>query len=880
MISHTVRNTFLDFFKKEGHEVVPSSSLVPQQDPTLMFTNSGMVQFKNIFTGLESRLHKRATTAQKCVRAGGKHNDLENVGFTARHHTFFEMLGNFSFGDYFKEEAISFAWNLITKEFGIDSKKLLVTVYSEDHEAHALWKKIAALSDEKIIRIATTDNFWSMGDTGPCGPCSEIFYDHGAHIAGGPPGSPDENGDRFVEIWNLVFMQFEQMAGGERIPLPKPCIDTGMGLERVAAVLQGKHDNFDTDILRAIIDSSIHFSHTAETEKTRFSHRVIADHLRSSCFLIADGVLPSNEGRGYVLRRIMRRAMRHAHLLGCKETLMWQLVPTLVQQMGESYPELKRAESLVTETLKLEEERFKLTLEKGLKLLDEETSKLKSLTLPGAVAFKLYDTYGFPLDLTETILKSQGKTIDQKGFDEAMDHQKQEARKAWTGSGEQADERFWFEALEQKGPTEFLGYETEQAQGQIVALGQKDQNKNELKQGEEGWIICNQTPFYGESGGQAGDCGLLKTGKNALFQVKSTFKKAGKIHVHLGIVQEGLVALGDDMLMEVDHESRKKTRANHSATHLLHEALRQRLGESVSQKGSLVNAERLRFDFSYNHPLTDADIHSLEEQVNEQIQVNANVDTHLMGLEDAQKKGAMALFGEKYHETVRVVSMGGSKTKDVKEPYSLELCGGTHVVRTGDIGLFKIIAENSVAAGVRRIEGLTGLAALKWINAQQQSLQDSADVLKTSVDKVAERLKSLMDDKKKLEREVDQLKKKMLSGSTISNHNLETIQGVKVLTQVLENVDAKDMRSMIDQFKKQIESGIVILFSKNEEDKVALMIGVTADLVTHHNAINLVREMIPLLGGQGGGGRAELAQSGGSDSKGIDQALQKLKTLL
>src|SRR5438067_6536558 len=765
--TNDIRAAFLDYFARHDHAVVPSSPLVPRIDPTLLFTNAGMVQFKNLFTGVEKRACQRAVTAQKCVRAGGKHNDLENVGYTARHHTFFEMLGNFSFGDYFKDRAIELAWNLITREFGLDRDRLLVTVYAEDEEAAGLWARIAGLPQDRIIRIATSDNFWAMGDTGPCGPCSEIFYDHGAAIPGGPPGSPDEDGDRFIEIWNLVFTQFEQLPGGERVPLQRPSIDTGMGLERIAAVLQGKHDNYDIDLFRALILASAEASGVAPDGPHAVSHRVIADHLRASAFLIADGVLPSKEGRGYVLRRIMRRAMRHAHLLGCKDPLMWRLVPALVQQMGAAFPELLRAQPLIAETLRFEEANFKQMLERGLRLLEEQTGDYghepgpgllpDRQTLAGGVAFALYDTYGFPLDLTQDILRGHGLQVDVVGFDREMDQARQRSRASWIGSGEAATDAVWFTLREEVGPTEFLGYETETAEGVVLAILRGEERLSEAKSGDEVGIILNQTPFYAEAGGQVGDTGVIFSPNGGELAVRDTVKEAGELHLHLGTVRHGTLKVGDPVELRVDRDRRRRLRANHSVTHLVHQALRHRLGEHVTQKGSLVAPDRLRFDFSHPRPMSQKDIAAIEAEVNAQIRDNAAVRTRLLTPERAVSEGALALFGEKYGDEVRVVAMGaadGAAAESAERPYSVELCGGTHVRRTGDIGLFKIVGESSVASGVRRIEALTGAAAETYLAHEEDLLRQSAAALRTSQDEIPARLARLLEDHRRLEREL------------------------------------------------------------------------------------------------------------------------------
>jgi len=874
--ANDIRQTFLDFFVKNGHEAVASSPLVPRNDPTLMFTNAGMVQFKNVFTGAETRPYARAATAQKCVRAGGKHNDLDNVGYTARHHTFFEMLGNFSFGDYFKDRAIELAWNLITKEFGLPKDKLSVTVYHTDDQAFDLWKKIAGLPDERIIRIPTSDNFWAMGDTGPCGPCSEIFYDHGPSIPGGPPGSPDQDGDRFIEIWNLVFMQFEQITKEQRVDLPKPSIDTGMGLERLAAVLQGKHDNYDIDLMRSLIEASADAAQVAADGPFKVSHRVIADHLRSSCFLLADGVMPSNEGRGYVLRRIMRRAMRHAHLMGCREPLMWRLVPALVQQMGRAYPELGRAEALIKETLKLEETRFKQTLERGLSLLDDEVQKLpEGGTLAGDVAFKLYDTYGFPLDLTQDALRGKGMSVDTDGFTAAMARQKAEARKAWAGSGEAATETVWFETREDVGASEFLGYETESAEGQVVALVVDGKRTNEAADGAEVAVILNQTPFYGESGGQAGDTGTITVGAVTV-TVSDTQKKLGDLIVHRGKVSGGTLKVGDAALLTVDHDRRSQLRANHSVTHLLHKALRHRLGDHVTQKGSLVAADRLRFDISHPKALDEADIAAVEAEVNRQIRGNAEVTTTLMTPEEAVAAGAMALFGEKYGDEVRVVSMGERGDDGV---YSVELCGGTHAYRTGDIALFKIVSEGAVASGVRRIEALTGEAARRYMAEQELNLRQAAQALKVQPADVPGRVVSLVEERRRLEREVAELRQKLATGGGSSGAETRKVNGITLTAKRLDGVPAKELRPMVDTLKGQIGSGIVALVSV-DGDKAALVVGVTDDLTGTWSAVDLVKTGVAVLGGKGGGGRPEFAQGGGPEAAQADAALKAIEQAL
>jgi len=878
-----IRSAFLGYFQKNGHELVPSSPLVPRNDPTLMFTNAGMVQFKNVFTGVEKRPYRRATTAQKCVRAGGKHNDLDNVGYTARHHTFFEMLGNFSFGDYFKDRAIELAWNLITKEFDIPVERLMVTVYVDDDQAFNLWKKIAGLPDSKIVRIAGSDNFWAMGDTGPCGPCSEIFYDHGPHIPGGPPGSPDADGDRFIEIWNLVFMQYEQLAGGERIDLPRPSIDTGMGLERIAAVLQGTHDNYGIDLFRALIQAVA--DATGVEPEGQVSHRVIADHLRASAFLIADGVLPSNEGRGYVLRRIMRRAMRHAELLGAKEPLMWKLVPVLVREMGQAYPELVRAEALITETLKLEETRFRKTLERGLAILDEESRGLaRGDALKGEVAFTLYDTYGFPLDLTQDALKARGVAVDLAGFNAAMERQKEKARASWAGSGEAASAAIWFPLRERLGATEFLGYDTETAEGVVQAIVRDGKEAAELKAGETGAVVLNQTPFYGESGGQVGDTGVM-TGDGVLFRVADTQKEAGDLFVHTGTVEQGTLRVGAALTLDVDHARRAAIRRNHSATHLLHEALRQVLGDHVAQKGSLVAPDRLRFDFSHPKPMTAEEIEKVEDLANDYVLQNSPVTTRLMALEDARASGARALFGEKYGDEVRVVAMGHSPSGAGGNAmgWSVELCGGTHVQRTGDIGVIFGLADSGVAAGVRRIEALTGTAARKAANHIARVAKDAAAELRVSVDETPARIAALLDERKKLERDLSDAKKKLAMGGgsgAASGEAVRSVGDVKLLARAVAGIDLKDLRSLADEGKKQVGSGVVAIVGTTEDGKAGVVVGVTSDLVSRFNAVDLVRKGAEALGGKGGGGRPDMAQAGGPDGAKAREALGAIEKAL
>ena len=877
-----VRTAFLDYFARHGHEIVASSPLVPRNDPTLMFTNAGMVQFKNVFTGNETREIPRAVTSQKCVRAGGKHNDLENVGYTARHHTFFEMLGNFSFGDYFKDLAIELAWNLVTKEYGLPPERLLVTVYAEDDEAAGLWGKIAGLPEDKILRIPTSDNFWQMGDTGPCGPCSEIFYDHGPQVPGGPPGSADEDGDRFIEIWNLVFMQFEQLEPGKRVPLPKPSIDTGMGLERITAVLGGTHDNYETDLLRGIIEVSAEVSNTSADGAHAVSHRVIADHLRATAFLIADGVLPSNEGRGYVLRRIMRRAMRHVHKLGVREPMIWRLLPTLTAMMGQAFPELVRAEALVSETLKLEEGRFIQTLDRGMKLLDEETGKLGTTqALSGEVAFKLYDTYGFPLDLTQDILRGQGRAVDQDGFDSAMERQRAAARKAWAGSGEAATEALWFELHERLGATEFLGYETETAEGQVLAIVVDGKPVETAEAGQEAQIITNQTPFYGEAGGQIGDTGLLFTADGVEVQVTDTQRKVGELFVHMGRVTRGKVAVGDAVEMSVDGARRTALRAHHSATHLLHEALRRRLGEHVTQKGSLVAPDRLRFDFSHPKALSDEDVRAIEAEVNERVRVNAPVATRFMTPDEAIEAGALALFGEKYGEEVRVVSMGGEDAARGGKPFSTELCGGTHVHRTGDIGFLKVVGESALAAGVRRIEAVVGAAALDHVQRQDERLAAVSSALKIAPAQLPERIESLLEERKRLDREVAELRRQLATGGAgpAAGPVARDVGGVKFASRVVEDLPPKDLKPMADELKRQVGTGIVALISVTE-GKASLVVGVTGDLTDRYNAVDLVRVGSQALGGKGGGGRPDMAQAGGPQAEAAEAAVAAIEAAL
>ncbi|WP_421855154.1 alanine--tRNA ligase [Novosphingobium sp.] len=897
--TNEIRRSFLDYFGAAGHEIVPSAPLVPFNDPTLMFTNAGMVPFKNVFTGLETRATKRATSSQKCVRAGGKHNDLDNVGYTARHHTFFEMLGNFSFGDYFKEQAITHAWTLLTREWGLAKDKLLVTVYHTDDEAFDLWKKIAGLSDDRIIRIPTSDNFWSMGDTGPCGPCSEIFYDHGDHIFGGPPGSADEDGDRFIEIWNLVFMQFEQSADGTRSNLPSPSIDTGMGIERIAAVLQGQHDNYDTDTFRALIAASESLTGTRAEGESRASHRVIADHLRSSSFLLADGVLPSNEGRGYVLRRIMRRAMRHAHLLGAKEPLMHRLVGSLVTEMGQAFPELGRAQPLVEETLLREEVQFRRTLANGLKLLDEEVANLRlrqfvqskpnspaisslllqeKITLPGATAFKLYDTYGFPYDLTEDALRAQGISVDRAGFEAAMAQQKAAARAAWKGSGQTADSEVWFDIAEREGATEFTGYTASIGEGVVVALVKDGKEVAEAHAGEAVTVLTNQTPFYGESGGQMGDAGTISTVEGLRIAVSDTAKPLGRLHAHIGTVEAGSVKVGDAVQLAIDVARRDATRANHSATHLLHQALRNRLGAHVTQKGSMVSADRLRFDFSQPTALTADDIAAIEAEVNAEIRANAPVTTRLMTPEDAIAAGAMALFGEKYGDEVRVLSMG---TASGDAPYSVELCGGTHVRALGDIGVLRIVSEGAVSSGIRRIEALTGEGARAWLVSREEALKRAAGLLRTTPDDVEARVGALLDERRKLERELAEAKKALAlgGGGAKAESADEKVGDVTFSGQVLEGLDPKELRGLLDQAKTRMGSGVAVIVAVNE-GKASIAAAVTEDLVGKVSAVDLVRAGVEALGGKGGGGRPDMAQGGGPDGSKAADAIAAVKGVL
>ncbi|WP_068116962.1 alanine--tRNA ligase [Tropicimonas marinistellae] len=878
-----IRTTFLDYFRRQGHEVVDSSPLVPRNDPTLMFANSGMVQFKNLFTGVEHRDYKRATTAQKCVRAGGKHNDLDNVGYTNRHHTFFEMMGNFSFGDYFKEQAIPFAWDVVTKELGIDKDKLLVTVFHTDDEAAELWKKVAGLPDDRIIRIPTNDNFWQMGPTGPCGPCTEIFYDHGEHIWGGPPGSPEEDGDRFVEIWNLVFMQYEQFEDGSRIDLPNQSIDTGMGIERVAALLQGTNDNYATDLMRALIEASANQTSTDPDGPGRTHHRVIADHLRSTSFLIADGVMPSNEGRGYVLRRIMRRAMRHAHLLGAQDPLMHRLVPELVRQMGGAYPELSQAQALIAETLQTEETRFRQTLDRGLRLLDEELEKLpEGAELPGQAAFKLYDTYGFPLDLTQDALREKNLTVDTDGFDAAMAEQKAKARAAWAGSGETKDATIWFDLAEEHGATDFLGYDTETAEGQILALVKDGALTEEASAGETVLVVLNQTPFYAESGGQVGDTGTL-TGPAGKARITDTRKVTG-VFLHVAEVTDGTLTAGVGVELEVNHQRRGAIRANHSATHLLHEALRERLGDHVAQRGSLNAPDRLRFDFSHGKALSAEDLETVSAQVNEFIRQNSPVETRIMTPDDARAIGAQALFGEKYGDEVRVVSMGRAATGKGADgdTWSIELCGGTHVRQTGDIGLFVALGDSASSAGVRRVEALTGETARRYLAQQERRLAEVAGAVKTPQAEVVERVRGLVEERKAMQAEIAQLRRDLaMAGGRSASEGpaVRDIAGVPFLAQVLQGVTGKDLRGMIDEHKSRIGSGAVLLIA-DADGKAAVAAGVTDDMVAKVSAIDLVKAAVVELGGVGGGGRPDMAQGGGKDATNAEAAIKAAEAVI
>ena len=877
-----IRKSFLDYFGQNDHEVVASSSLVPVNDPTLLFTNAGMVQFKNVFTGGEKRTTPRAATSQKCVRAGGKHNDLENVGHTARHHTFFEMLGNFSFGDYFKEEAIHHAWTLITDIYALPKDKLLVTIYHDDEEAANWWKKIAGLDDDKIINIATSDNFWSMGDTGPCGPCSEIFYDHGDHIWGGPPGSPEEDGDRFIEIWNLVFMQYEQLANGERINLPKPSIDTGMGLERIAATIQGFHDNYETDMMQALIKASADLLSVSVDGDHAVSHRVIADHLRASSFLIADGVLPSNEGRGYVLRRIMRRAMRHAHQMGCIEPMMYRLVPALVQEMGSHFSELQRSESLITETLKMEETRFKETLGRGLKILVDKVGDMdEGGTLDGGTAFKLYDTYGFPLDLTQDVMRGFNRQVDLDGFNAAMEEQKSKARAAWSGSGDSAMAGIYLTLADELGPTEFLGYELNDAEGQITALVSGEDKVEAAKKGDVVSIITNQTTFYAESGGQMGDKGKLASPQDkseTLAEITDTWKTPSGMFVHTATITADRLAVGENVMMVIDAPRRELLRSNHSATHLMHEALREVLGDHVMQKGSLVAPERLRFDFSHTKQVSQDEISQIEDIVNDRIRMNSQVTTRLMTPDAAIEEGALALFGEKYGDEVRVVSVGGATKVESRAQWSVELCGGTHVNQTGDINLFKVTYESAVAGGVRRIEAVTSQGAIDWVNGRLSILEQAALALKTSPEQVSERLESLLLERRKADQIISELRKSLAEGDGAGGETAY-INGIAFETRVLKNTPAKDLKAIAESILKKMESGVTAVIS-TDEGKTSIVIAVSSDLTEKFDAVTLVRAGSAALGGKGGGGRPDMAQAGGPDASKADDAFNAIADII
>jgi alanyl-tRNA synthetase len=867
--TNDIRTAFLEYFARNGHEIVASSPLVPRNDPTLLFTNAGMVQFKNVFTGLEKRPYQRATTAQKCVRAGGKHNDLENVGYTARHHTFFEMLGNFSFGDYFKERAIELAWNLVTREFGLAKDRLWITIHPSDDVAGRLWKKIANLPDARIV--GHPDNLWAMGPIGPCGYCSEIFYDQGSKLVGGPPGSPDEEGDRFLEFWNLVFMQSEQVDENTRVDLPKPSIDTGMGLERITAILQGVPSNYDIDLFRTLILASAEVSGVAADGAHAVSHRVIADHLRASAFLIADGVLPSKEGRGYVLRRIMRRAMRHAHMLGCKDPLVWRLVPALVQLMGTAYPELLRAQALITETLRLEETNFEQMLERGLRLLEEETARLgPGEALPGEVAFRLYDTFGFPLDLTQDVLRAQERAVAVEGFSAAMERQREEARKSWVGSGEAATEAVWFGLREEVGATEFLGYETESAEGVVLAMVRDGERLTEANAGDEVGIIVNQTPFYAESGGQMGDTGAIFSASGAELAIRDTIKRAGDLHVHLGTVTHGSLKVGDAVTLRFDGARRRLLRGNHSVTHLLHQALRRRLGEHVTQKGSLVAPDRLRFDFSHPRALNEEDIQAIEAEVNRRIRANSPVGTRLLTPDRAVAEGALALFGEKYGDEVRVVSLGADYDED--RPFSVELCGGTHVSRTGDIGIFKIVGEMAIASGVRRIEALTGAAAEAYVSEEEGTLREAAATLRTTPSQLPARIASLVEERRRLERELSEARRALANPSSAAKSTEKQIGDITFDGRVVDGVPGRELKSLADDLKRRIGSGVVAVVSR-AEGKAAIVVGVTPDLTSRFDAVELARVGAAALGGRGGGGRADMAQAGGPNATGAAAAL-------
>ena len=880
-----IRTTFLEYFKKNDHKIVESSNLVPNNDPTLMFANSGMVQFKNVFTGLEKRDYKRATTSQKCVRAGGKHNDLENVGYTPRHHTFFEMLGNFSFGDYFKERAIELAWNLITKDFGLDKNRLYFTVFHEDEEALNLWKKITGFSEDKIIKIPTSDNFWSMGETGPCGPCSEIFYDHGEHLKGGLPGTKDQDGDRYIEIWNLVFMQFEQVSKDKRIDLPKPSVDTGMGLERIAALLQGTHDNYKTDHFKKLISSISDAIKVKQNENNISSFRVIADHLRASSFLLAEGVLPSNEGRGYVLRRIMRRGMRHSHLLGSKEPVFYKIFETLKNEMEGNYPELKRSDSLIKETLRMEEEKFLVLLDRGIKILNDEISKIKKV-LPGEVAFKLYDTYGFPLDLTEDILKNKSLNVDHKKFEEIMKKSKELAKKNWKGSGDSSEEEIWFSIKDKIGPTEFLGYESNQSEGVILNIIKGNKEVNSLSNNEDGIIITNQTPFYGESGGQLGDTGTIVSG-NSIFEVNDTQKKLGDLFVHYGCLKTGEMKTSDVVEMKIDVERRENLKAYHSATHLLHESLRRTLGKHVMQKGSLVAPDRLRFDFSHMKPISNEELETIDKLVNEYVKNNTEVTTRIMTPKAAIEKGALAFFGEKYGEEVRVVSMGAEK----ETYFSTELCGGTHVKKTGEIGKFKTISQSSIAAGIRRVEALRDKQLNEYLNKKEKindlNIKKNEEIIKDLSKKIINldgKPNLDTEDQQTLIKDLTKHYEQLLVKSTLSDKSKniiedQNINNIMVRFQKVIDLPSKDLRKLVDNGKKELGEGIVVVFATKDE-KIGLGVGVTKNLLNKYNAVNIVKIGSEIVGGKGGGGRADFAQAGGTEISKIDDAFDKIKSLI
>ena len=872
-----IRSAFLNYFEKNDHKIVESSNLVPNNDPTLMFANSGMVQFKNVFTGLEKRDYLRATTSQKCVRAGGKHNDLENVGYTPRHHTFFEMLGNFSFGDYFKEKAISLAWELITKEFGLSKDRLYVTVFNEDNDAFNLWKKITGLSENRIIKISTSDNFWSMGETGPCGPCSEIFYDHGDHLKGGPPGSSDQEGDRFIEIWNLVFMQYEQVSKEKRINLPKPSVDTGMGLERISALLQGTHDNYEIDHFKKLINSTSEILKKKVDQKNLASFRVIADHLRASSFLIAEGVLPSNEGRGYVLRRIMRRGMRHSHLLGSKEPIFYKILKTLINEMSSSYPELLRAEALITETLKMEEEKFLTLLERGMNILEEEMKKITKI-FPGDIAFKLYDTYGFPLDLTQDVLRSKSIKVDTKSFDQLMTKRKEDAKKNWKGSGDTAIENIWFKVREKLGSTDFLGYETDNSQGVVLTIIHNGKETDTLTENSEGIIITNQTPFYGESGGQIGDTGFL-LGSNSRFEVTDTQKKLGDLHIHIGKLIKGSISKGDTLDLKINSERRSNIRAYHSATHLLHEALRRVLGKHVIQKGSFVGPDRLRFDFSHMKPVSTDEVNKIEKYVNTMVQSKSNVRTRLMAPKEAVENGALALFGEKYGDEVRVLSMGADKNTY----FSTELCGGTHVRNTSEIGNFKIISQSAIAAGVRRVEALRASQLNNYLNSKKIDQQSKDEKLQENIEQIKNQIKSLGGEFDKTEHDLSKLKKhyeKLLINSILAdkNKNLikdEIVNKIKIRFQKVNDLPTKELRTIIDQGKKELKEGIVIAYAIQEQ-KLGIAVGITRELSKKISALDLVKIGSSILGGKGGGGRDDFAQAGGEKIERIEESYKEI----